>query len=74
MHYFIVLVIIYVCVKCYFFVLFCFVSSWVFCHFDIDVCYSTCIFLIFFLIVKRTLMLIMYSAASLYIFTGHSAI
>ena len=41
---------------------FCFVSSWLFCHFDIDVCiYSTCTFLI----VKRILMLIMYSAASL---------
>ena len=42
MHYFIVLVIISVCVKCFnnFFV-----SSWLFCHFDIDVCiYSNCPF------------------------------
>ena len=38
------------------------VSSWLFCHFDIDVCIdSTCTFLI----VKRILMSIMYSAASL---------
>ena len=36
MHYFIVLVIISVCVKCFFFS-FLF-SSWFFCHFDIDVC------------------------------------
>ena len=50
---------------------FCFVSYWVFCHFDIDVyIYSTCAFLI----VKWILMLIMYSAASLYIFTGYSVI
>ena len=38
-----------------------FVSSWLFCHVDIDVCiYSTCAFLI----VKWTLMLIVYSATS----------
>ena len=38
-----------------------FVSSWLFCHVDIDVCiYSTCAFLI----VKWTLMLIAYSATS----------
>ena len=70
MHYFIVLVIISVCVKCFnidvriystlllllFFVVVVVVSSWLFCHFDIDVCiYSTC----GFLIVKRILMLIM---------------
>ena len=41
MHYFIVLVIISVCVKC--FNIFWFVSSWYFCCFDIDVC-STCTF------------------------------
>ena len=79
MHYFIVLVIISVCVKCFnidaridgtllilplFFPSFFLGggSSWLFRHFDIDVCiYSTCTFLI----VKRILMLIMYSATSL---------
>ena len=41
------------------------------CHFDIDICiYSTRAFLI----VKWILMLIMYSAANLYIFTGYSAV
>ena len=41
-------------------------SSWLFCHFDIDVCiYSTCPFFFFFWIVKGILMLIMYSAAIL---------
>ena len=79
MHYFIVLVIISVCVKCFNidvrlystsllpppppppFVCVCVgggggrLSSWVFCHFDIDVCiYSTCAFLI----VKRILIIV----------------
>ena len=73
MHYFIVLVIISVCVKCFnidvriystlLLLLFfsSFFSSWLFCHFDIDVCiYITCTFLI----VKRILMSILYSAES----------
>ena len=47
---------------CLFVCLFRFVSSWLFSHFDIDVCICrTCAFLI----VKRILILIMYSAASL---------
>ena len=68
--------IISVCVKCFnidvriygtlllllfFFFFFSFLSSWLFCHFDIDVCiYITCTFLI----VKRILRSIMYSAES----------
>ena len=66
------IVIISVCVKCFnidvriygtllLFFLLLFLSSWLFCHFDIDVCiYITCTFLI----VKRILMSIMYSAES----------
>ena len=78
MHYFIVLVIITACVKCFNIEVHIYStlllppplffggggggSSWLFCHFDVDVyIYSTCTFLI----VKRILMLILYSAASL---------
>ena len=67
MHYFIGLVIISVCAKCfnidvriYGIVL---ILAF-FCHFDIDVCIYS-IFFLLLLVVKRILMLIMYSAASL---------
>ena len=53
----------------FFFSFFFFIRD--FCHVDIAVCiYSTCTFLI----VKRILKLIMYSATSLKILTGYSAI
>ena len=51
----------YLLVLPFFLFFFLLVSLWLFCHFDIDVCiYSTCVFWI----VKRILMLIMYSVAS----------
>ena len=70
MHYFIGLVIISVCVKCFnidvrifgtLLILVLLLLLFCFCHFDIDVCiYSTCTFLLLLLlVVTRILMLIM---------------